>query len=179
MKNKKYMELGQIVSTQGIKGEVRIQYWCDAPEFLLQFDKVYLNEGESSIEVEKSRVHKNVVVMKFPGIDTVEEANTLRGKVIYMDREDIDLPDGFYFIQDLIGLEILDADDTNIVYGSLVEVSKTGASDIYHIQNEKTKKMYYVPAVPKFIIETNLEKNYMTVRPIKGMFDEEYESIED
>ncbi len=178
MKNKRFMELGRIVSMQGVKGEVRIHPWCDSPEFLTQFDVVYFDEGEIEMQVEKVRTQKNIVVMKFPGIDTLEEANKLRNKVIYMDRDDIELPEGTYFIQDLIGLNIVDADDKNIVYGKLVEVSKNGASDVYHVQNSQTKKMYYVPAVPKFIIETNLQENYMSVRPIKGMFDEDYESVE-
>lgn len=178
MRNKKFMELGRIVAMQGIKGEVRVQPWCDSPEFLLQFETVFFDEGEVEIEVEKSRSHKNVVVMKFPNIDTVEEANKLRNKVIYMNRDDIELPKGVYYVQDLIGLDIKDV-DTDVVYGTLIEVTKTGASDVYHVQNQETNKMYYVPAVPKFIMETNLEQNYMTVRPIKGMFDDEYESIKD
>lgn len=178
MRNKRFMELGKIVSTQGVKGEVRIHPWSDEPEFLLQFDTLYFDsEGKQPIKVEKSRSQKNVVIMKFPDVNTVEDANKLRGKVIYMDRDELDLPDGVYFIQDLIGLEIIDADDNSVKYGELVDVSKTGASDVYHVENSKTKKMYYVPAVPKFIIETNLDENYMSVRPIQGMFDEDYESI--
>lgn len=178
MRNKRFMELGRIVSMQGVKGEVRVQPWCDSPEFLLQFDMVYFDEGEVTMQIEKVRTNKNIVIIKFPGIDTIEEANKLRNKVIYMDREDIELPEGTYFIQDLIGLDIIDADDTSKVYGKLVEVSKNGASDVYHIQNNDTKNINYIPAVPKFIIETNLEENYMSVRPIKGMFDEDYESVE-
>lgn len=172
------MELGRIVSMQGVKGEVRVQPWCDSPEFIMQFDVVYFDEGEVEMKIEKVRTNKNITIIKFPGIDTIEEANKLRNKVIYMDRDAVELPEDTYFIQDLIGLNIIDADDTSIVYGKLVEVSKTGASDVYHVQNTETKKMYYIPAVPKFIIETSLEKKYMSVRPIKGMFDEDYESVE-
>ncbi len=103
---KQFLECGKIVTTQGIKGEVRVQPWCDSPDFLLGFDTLYLDGGRSSLEIERSRVQKNVVVFKFKGTETVEEAVTLRGKVLYLDRADVPMEEGEYFVQDLIGCTV-------------------------------------------------------------------------
>ena len=95
---KQFLECGKIVTTQGIKGEVRVQPWCDSPDFLLGFDTLYLDGGRSSLEIERSRVQKNVVVFKFKGTETVEEAVTLRGKVLYLDRADVPMEEGGVFL---------------------------------------------------------------------------------
>ena len=166
----KYIEVGQIVAEQGIKGEIRIHPWCDSPEFLLEFDELYY-EDESIIKIEKSRVQKNVVIAKVKGIDTIEQAQKLRNKVLYINRDDIELDDNTYFVQDLIGLEVVDNDDKTIIYGEIVEVSSTGANDVYHIKNGD--KMYYIPAIPLVVIKTDLDNRVMEIKPLKGLFDDE------
>lgn len=169
---KQYLELGQIVSVQGIKGEVRINPWSDDPAFLLEFDCFYLDKGNKKINVEKSRVQKNIIIAKLEGIDTVEEAQKMRNQIIYMNRDDVELEEGCYFIQDLVGLCVIDADDASIVYGEITEVSETGANDVYHIK-AKDGKLYYIPAIPQVVIETNVDNGIMKIRPLKGLFDDE------
>ena len=102
---KKYLEAGKIVSVFGIKGEIKVQPWCDGPEFLCGFDTLYYKSG-TPVEIERSRVAKNIVVMKVKGVDTVEEAQKLRNRVLYIDRDDVELDEGCYFVQDLIGLAL-------------------------------------------------------------------------
>ena len=98
---KQYLDSGKIVGTHGIKGEVRIDPWCDSPEFLCSFKKLYLDEnGQTFVEV-KSRPHKNITLSKIKGVDTVEQAEKLRGKVVYINRDDITLESGVNFVQDL------------------------------------------------------------------------------
>jgi len=163
---KQYLEIGKIVNVHGLKGEVKVYPWCDSPDFLCEFDTLYTNKGNSSIVVEKARVQKNMVIMKIKGVDTVEDAQSMRNKVIYMNRDDVELEDGSYFIQDLIGLEVFDA-DTNAFYGTLVDVLETGANDVYTIRNEELHKEYLIPAIPDVVISTDIENNKMTIKPLE------------
>ena len=168
---KQFIEVGKIVTVQGIKGELRVNPWCDSPEFLLEFDTLFLDEGITPVHIERSRVQKNIVVMKLVGIDDIETANKYRNKTLYLDKENITLPKGSYFIQDLEGLQVIDVDDNSIVYGELIEVSPTGANDVYHIK--QGEKVYLIPAIKQVVIETDIEAGVMKIRPLKGLFDDE------
>lgn len=168
---KEFIEAGKIVTVQGIKGEMRINPWCDSPDFLLGFKTLYLDKGNTPLKIERSRVQKNIVVVKFEGINDIDTANKYRNKVIYLKRDDVKLDKGIYFIQDLVGLQVIDADDESIIYGELVEVSETGANDVYHIK--KDNKEYLIPAIKQVVIDTDIDKEIMKIRPIKGLFDDE------
>lgn len=168
---KQYLDSGKIVGTHGIRGEVRIDPWCDSPEFLCMFKKLYLDEkGQTFIEV-KSRPHKNITLAKIKGIETVEEAERLRGKIVYINRNDINLEEGVNFVQDLIGLEVRDADDET-VYGKISDVLRTGANDVYEITDSDGKK-YLAPVIDEVIIETDIDNGFVLIRPMKGIFDDE------
>lgn len=168
---KQFLDSGKIVGTHGIRGELRIEVWCDSPEFLCQFKTLYFDEnGTESIKV-KSRPHKNIVLCKIDGIDTIEQAERLRGKIVYINRDDIKLEDGVNFVQDLIGLEVKDA-DSGISYGKLTDVFRTGANDVYEI-TDKDGKTYLAPVIDDVIIETNVDEGYVLIRPLKGLFDDE------
>ena len=93
---KRYLETGKIVAVQGLKGEVRVEPWCDSGEFLCEFDTLYFDKGETPLEITRSRVQKNIVIMKIKGIDTPEQAQNIRNKILYMDREDVELRAGPY-----------------------------------------------------------------------------------
>lgn len=164
-----YLEIGQIVAPQALKGEVRVMPWCDNADFMLQFKSFYFDEGKAKIKVEKARAQKNIVVLKLEGIDGPDEANKLRGKVLYIKRKDVKLEEGNYFVQDLIGMKVVDADDESIFYGEISEISPTGANDVYHIV--KDEKTVLIPAIKQVIIETNIKNNIMRIRPLEGLFD--------
>ncbi len=164
----KLLEAGKIVSVFGIKGEVKVQPWCDTPDFLCEFDTLYYKSG-TPVVIERSRVAKNIVVMKIEGIDTVEQAQKVRNRVLYIDRDDVELEEGCYFVQDLIGLKVTDS-RSGRVYGELTEVSETGANDVYHIKAEDGK-MYYIPAIPSVIDETDIEGGVMRITPLEGLFE--------
>lgn len=168
---KQYLDSGKIVGTHGIKGEVRIDPWCDSPEFLCMFKKLYLDEkGQTFIEV-KSRPHKNITLAKIKGVDTIEDAEKLRGKIVYINRNDIRLEEGVNFVQDLIGLEVRDADN-DMVYGKISDVIRTGANDVYEITDSDGKK-YLAPVIDEVIIETDIDNGFVLIRPMKGIFDDE------
>ena len=165
---KKYLEIGKIVSVFGLKGEVKVQPWCDSPDFLCEFDVLYYKSG-TPVEVEKARVQKNIVVMKIKDCNTVEEAQKLRNRILYMDRDDVELEEGAFFVQDLIGLRVIDA-DTGEEYGELTEVSETGANDVYHIKRPDGS-FAYIPAIPDVVKETDPEGGIMKITPLEGLFD--------
>lgn len=171
MKNmKQFLETGKITGTHGVKGEVRVQSWADSPEFLAEFDELYLDKGEKKIEITAARVHKNMIIMKIRGVDSIEDADKLREKVLYIDRDDVELEEGAYFIQDLIGLDVLD-DDTGEHIGRIDEVSETGANDVYHIKTDDCK-VYLIPAIPDVVKDISLDDGVMRIFKMKGLFDE-------
>ena len=168
---KQYLDSGKIVGTHGIKGEVRIEPWCDSPEFLCAFKKLYLDEnGQTFIEV-KSRPHKNITLAKIKGVDTIEAAEKFRGKIVYINREDITLDEGVNFVQDLIGLEVKDAEN-GTVYGKITDVLRTGANDVYEITDSNNKK-YLAPVIDEVVEEISVDDGYVLIRPMKGIFDDE------
>lgn len=168
---KQFLETGKIVGTHGIKGEVRIDPWCDSPEFLCCFKKLYLDDmGKNFIEI-KARPHKNITLAKIKGVENIEEAEKFRGKVVYINRDDIVLEEGVNFVQDLIGLEIRDA-ESDAVYGKLTDVIYTGANDVYEVTDDSGKK-YLMPVIDEIIEETNIDEGYVFIHPMKGLFDDE------
>ena len=168
---KQFLDTGKIVGTHGIRGEVRIDPWCDSPEFLCAFKKLYLDEnGETFIEV-KSRPHKHIVLAKIKGVDTIEQAERFRGKIVYINRSDIRLDEGVNFVQDLLGLEVTDA-ESGKVYGKITDVLRTGANDVYEITDDSGKK-YLAPVIDEVIRETNVDGGYIKITPMKGLFDDE------
>ena len=168
---KQYLEVGQIVGTHGVRGEVRVNPWCDTPDFLKKFRTLYFDaSGEKSVKVLSSRVHGNIVLMQLEGVATVEEASVLRNKVVYMNRKDAKIPENTYFIQDLIDCRVVDADN-GTEYGVLTDVSETGANDVWHIT--KDGKEYLIPAIPPVVIETDVVSGIIKIRPLRGIFDDE------
>lgn len=165
---KRLLEICKITSVVGLKGEVKVQPWCDDPQLLCELDTLYRKSGDP-VSVEKARVQKNMAVLKLKGIDTVEDAQKLRNVVLYMDREDVELPEGSWFIADLIGLEVRDT-TTGEVYGKLSDVTETGANDVYHIKTPEGK-LLLVPAIPEVIDSIDLEAGVMTITPLDGLFD--------
>ena len=117
-----------------------------------------------------ARPHKSLLLVKLRGIETVEQADALRGKILYLDRGEVNLPEGRYFIQDLIGLTVSDA-DSGAVYGVLTDVIATGANDVYEITSPQGKK-HLMPAVEEMVPEISPEKGFIFVRPIRGIFDD-------
>ena len=104
-------------------------------------------------------------------MDTPEAAQKLVNRVVCINRADVKLPKGTYFIADLIGLRVVDADDPELVYGELTDVSQTGANDVYHVRFADGKERY-VPAIPQVVIQTDLENGVLRIRPLDGLFDD-------
>ena len=169
MQNKKYIECGKIVNTHGCKGAVKAESWSNSESDLAQLKRIFLPKGDAfeEFKVHKASVFKQFVIFELNGIDDMDKAMLLKNKIMYADREDFDLEDGEYFLVDMIGLDVIDA-DTAKKYGKLTDIINRGASDIYVVMTEHGERM--IPAVDEFIISINIEKGIF-VRPIEGMFD--------
>ncbi len=162
------LEIGKITSVFGIKGEVKVQPWCDSPELLCEFETLYWKSG-TPVNIERARVQKNMAILKIEGVDDANEAQKLRNHVLYMDRADVELEEGSYFIADLIGLEVYDS-ASGERYGKLTDVTETGANDVYHITAEDSRELL-IPAIPQVIDSIDLEEKVMKITPLDGLFD--------
>ncbi len=170
MPQKPYLEAGQITGTHGVRGEVRVQPWCDSAEQFAGFKTLYWDaEGKQPVRI-KARPHKQMALVSLEGVDTVEAAQVLRGRMLYVSRRDIKLPAGHYLVQDLIGLTVVDA-DTGEEYGRLTEVSQTGANAVYHMQTAKGEVL--IPAIPSVVVSIDTKADILRLRPMKGLLDDE------
>ena len=158
-----FIEAGEIVTTHGIKGEVKVLPWLDSPEDLCDFDRCRIDGKE--FEIEQCRVQKTCNLVKFAGIDTMEAAQAMRGKTIELYREDID--DEVIFAAELIGMEVF-CDGEMI--GKIKEVLDYPGNSVYVV---KGAREYMIPAVKEFILSTDMEKNEMQVKLIEGMRSDE------
>ncbi len=165
---KKYLEVGEIVGTHGIKGEMRVNPWADSPEFLTKFRTLYFDGGKKAAKVRSSRVHKNVTLVTLEGIDTIEAAELMRGKVLWIDRDDAKLPEGTYFFQDLIGLKVIDF-ESGEEYGEICDVSALPANDVWHIAH-KDGNEYLIPRIDPIIRRVSLEEGIVYITVMKGLF---------
>lgn len=159
---KEFLDCGQIVNTHGIHGEVRVVPWADSPDFLRGFGTLYVDGAPR--KVLSSRVHKGSVITMLDGVDTVEEAMRLKGKTVQIRRADAKLPEGAFFLADIIGLDVVDEAGRRL--GTLKEVLSPSRQQVYVVAGERE---ILIPAVPEFILETNIEGGYLKVRLIEGM----------
>ena len=165
---KRFLECGKIVATHGLRGEVKVLPWCDGPEALVPIKTFYLDGGNTPKRAERCRIQKNMVLLKLEGVDTPEAAQALRGRVLWLDREEDTLEEGQYYIQDLIGLSVEDA-DTGERYGILRDVTETGANDVYDVAFPDGR-VQLVPAIPQVIAKIDIDGGKMLIRPLEGLF---------
>jgi len=161
-----FLEVGKITNTHGIMGEVRVEPWADSPDFLCRFETLYVGKTHWPIKVERARVHKNMAIVKFEGITDMNGALAMKNQVLHIARTDANLPEGHFFLADLEGLEVREA-DTGRILGQIAEVLTPPASNVYVVKGGERELL--IPAVPEFVMETNVDDGYICVRLIDGM----------
>ena len=158
-----FIKAGEIVTTHGVRGEVKVLPWVDSPEDLCEFDRCRIDGVEYIIE--SCRVQKTCNLVKLTGIETMDDAQAMRGKVIELYREDID--DEVIFADELLHVEVF-CEGKNI--GKIVDVLDYPGNMVYVVRGEHE---YMIPAVKAFVLSTDLDKNEMQVRLIEGMRSDE------
>lgn len=158
-----YLEVGKILNTHGVRGELKVQPWLDSPLLFQQLPALSVNGQTYTIRSVRSQ-GPNVLVM-LEGIDSIDDALPLKGKIASARREDIPLEEGRHFVADLIGLKAKNA-DTGAFFGTVAEISEYPAHDVYVVQGEKT---YLIPDVPAFVREINVEEGFIAFTILEGM----------
>ncbi len=166
MKNE-MLELGKVVNTHGVRGEIKVQPWCDDPEIFGELKYIYI--GEKRYEILRSRFHKTCEIISLDGINNIDEAEILRNKIVTIEREMLgELPEGTYYIADLEGLEVRTIDGD--ILGVLDEVIKTGSNDVYVVKGD-SKKPILIPVIERVVKEVNIEDGYVLVELMEGLID--------
>ena len=158
-----YLEAGEIVTTHGVRGEMKILPWADGPDFLMDFDRVRICGTE--YKVENCRIQKSCNLLKLRGVDTMEDAQAMRGKTVEVYR--CDAPADLIFVAELIGMRVL-ADGQEI--GKIADVLDYPGNKVYVVRGEHE---YMIPAVKQFVLSTDVDNDVMQVKLIKGMRTDE------
>ncbi len=169
MEKKTYLEIAKIINTHGVRGAVKLDPWCDSPDMLKKIKKLYLENGACYDVSDVKMIGGGFVVCSLSGITTVEAAVKLKNKILLAKREDIPVEEGSFFICDLIGLPVKDA-ESGVTYGVIEDVIQNTVQDIYSIKTESGKTVL-LPAVPAFVKTIDTE-NAVYITPIAGFFDE-------
>ena len=160
------IEAGGIVTTHGVRGEVKVLTWLDSPDMLCEFERCRIDGKEYRID--SCRVQKTCNIMKLVGVDSMEAAQAMRGKTIQLFRDDID--DDVIFASELIGVDVV---CDGAVIGKITEVLDYPGNSVYVVGNDKRKDAYMIPAVKEFILSTDIAGNVMQVKLIEGMRTDE------
>ncbi|MBR7163780.1 MAG: 16S rRNA processing protein RimM [Clostridia bacterium] len=163
------IEIGEVVNTHGIRGEIKLNPWTDSLEDLTDIVTFYVKDGDNALALyaDSVRIHKNCAIIKLENVDDMQTAETFRGRVLYVKKEE-NLPEGRYYIADLIGLSVLTEDG---VFGTVSDVFQTGANDVYEVKR-KGEKPAYLPAIKEVIKEINLSEGTMTVAIPEGLLED-------
>lgn len=162
------LQVGAITSTHGLKGEVKVFPTTDDPKRYDYLKEVWLDTGKEmlQLEVQSVKYFKQFVIVKFKGIDRIEDVERYVKKSLYVTRENaVELGEDENFIADLIGLKVIDEDGNNL--GTLTDVLQTGANDVY-VVTENDKEIL-IPAIKQCVLEVNLEENFMKVHLLEGL----------
>ena len=165
----KYLEIGQIVNTFGIKGMVKVKPFTDNIERFNNLEKIYIKNksGQTEYKIQEVKYHKNMVLIKFEGIENPEQADLLRNSYLIVDRETEEpLEAGRYYIVDMIGLDVFT--DDNEYLGKLEDIYNTGSNDIYVVKNELGKQVL-LPAIEDVIKNIDMDSKKVIVHLIPGL----------
>ncbi len=162
MEKQRYIEAGRIVGAHGVRGEVKTEVWLDSPGFMRRYKTLYI-DGQGR-RVLSARAHKSFLIVHLEGVEDADAAMRLKDRKVYVDRREVELPRGAFFLCDIIGAQVRDENGRDV--GVLEDVLETPASRVYVVRGETE---HLIPAVPEFIISTDADAGLVTVRLIEGM----------
>lgn len=164
-----YFKIGQIINTHGIKGEVKIYPYTDDLEKLSKHKVMYLDENlTEKVQVQSSKMHKNTLIVKLKGLDSVEMAEKMKNKYVYIERKQNEvLEDDTYYIEDLIGCEVV-SEDNNETIGTVTYVWNTGSNDVYEVKSLKGDNIY-LPAIHDVVKSVDIKNKKIIVKIMEGL----------
>lgn len=167
MRNK-ILEVGKITNTHALKGEVKVLCWTDSPRQFEEFEYLYAGINERiKLYFERVRYQKNNLIIKFKGIDSIEQAEELKNRVLLADRDQLGEPDGYY-ICDILGIKVYTINDEYL--GEITDVFATGSNDVYVVTPPKGNDIL-IPVIDEVVKEVDIDKNIAVVELIKGLMD--------
>lgn len=159
------IEFGKIVNTHGLKGEIKVYSYTDDEKRILKLKKVYISGKEYTVE--SMKMQKQMFLMKLKGIDVIEDTKAIMDKMCYREIEnDESNEEQGFFIKDLIGLQVIDAQGNKL--GTLKEVFRTGANDVYEIVDNDNKSKY-IPAIKNVVKSIDIKSKIMIVELMEGL----------
>jgi 16S rRNA processing protein RimM len=160
----------KVTRTHGVRGEVKLIMFADGPEFFDGLKRLYSKDG-TAYDILSLHEHKGMLIASFEGIDTIEKAEKIKNTELYADRGDLKpLPDGRYYIADIIGLKVIT--DEGRFLGEIVDVLKTGSNDVYTVKAESGKE-HLIPVTDEVVLDIDIEKGEVLVHLLKGLIDDE------
>ena len=162
------LEIGKIVNTHGIRGEVKIQPWCDEPELFDELEYLFI-EGEK-YNIVRNRFHKTCQIVQLENVNSIDDAERFKNQIVYINRDALELPEGRYYIADIEGLTV--KEQNGRILGVVDEIIKTGSNDVYSLKDTFNKKPVLIPVIEGVVLETNIDGGYIVVKLPKGLIDE-------
>lgn len=166
------LQVGVITSTHGVRGEVKVFPTTDDMRRFKKLKEVILDTGKEQItlEIESVKFFKQFVILKFKGIDNINDVEKYRSKPLLVTRENaVKCGKDEYFIADLIGMKVVDEEEKEL--GTLKDVLETGANDVYIVERAE-KKEVLLPAIKECILNIDMETRIMKVHVMEGLLDE-------
>ena len=165
------LQVGIITSTHGVRGEVKVYPTTDDPRRFRRLKEVVLDTGREklNLEIEGVKFFKQYVILKFKGLDNINDIEKYRQKSLYVTRKNaVRLQRDEYFIADLIGLKVQDEDGKEL--GTVKDVIETGANDVYEVEMADGKSLL-LPAIKQCILNVDVENGQMQVHVLEGLLD--------
>ena len=161
------IKIGKIVSASGLKGEVKVYNYSDSPDSYMRVASMFIED--TPYKIQNARTHKNTIILKLEGIDDRDAAERRRGRELYITDADLPpLPEGQFYVRDLIGMEVVD--DKGDSLGKVTDVLQNTPQDIFEVERENGKKLL-IPKVDQFVLDIDGRKRVIRVRLIEGMLD--------
>ena len=168
---KEFLQAGKITAPHGLRGEMRMQPWSDGADFLRSFKRVFFDEdGVECVPLSAARAHGNMTLIKLKGVDSIEQAERLRGKIVYVKKSDVPLPDDRAYVSEVIGCSVIDAKNGEVL-GKVSDVLKYPASDVFSVDTKNGEKL--VPNVPVFVEKIDVKAGEVYINKMKGLFEDE------
>lgn len=166
-----FMEIGTITGTHGVRGELRVHPACDSPDFFRGFAVLYFDPaGQRPVRVIQARAHKNMALLQLEGVESYEAAQALKNQPLFFRRSDVQLEEGRYFISELLGCEVYDANETGLHYGQLCDVSQPGANDVWHIRTAQGREVL-IPVIDDVVKHVDIAAKRVEITMLPGLMD--------